>query len=86
MSVVTVHFEEESEDDSIGPLRMEHFRLPIGLWLVGLVISVLCLLAEIIYHRMTDVPIAMQPRVTQSTPELEVEHNSHVEDIEDPKV
>ena len=83
---IEVFLEEKPRDDKPEPLTMEHFYFPLGLWLAGLLLSAFLLLAEIIYHRMTDVPIAMEPSVTQSTPELEVEHNSHVEDIEDPKI
>ena len=37
---------------------MEHIQLPVGLWCVGTLISLLCLIAEIIIHRKTDVTIA----------------------------
>ena len=43
-----VHFKVEAPDDKPEPLAMEHFHFPLGLWLAGLVISLLCLLAEII--------------------------------------
>ena len=43
-----VGFKEEPKDDKPEPLRMEHFYLPIGLWFVGLLISLFCFLAEII--------------------------------------
>ena len=32
-------------------LRMEHFLLPLGLWMVGILISLLFFIAEIIKHR-----------------------------------
>ena len=87
-----VIFEEVEEEAKLEPLRMEHFIFPLGLWLVGTVLSVFCLLAEVIIHRLrkskTDVPKARleEPDVTQSTPESEDGHNSNVEDIEDTKV
>ena len=84
MTANEVGFKAEEEDDNPEPLRMEHFYFPIGLWLVGILLSVFCLLAELFIHRLrkskTDVPIE-EPDVTQSTPELEVQHNSDV-DIE----
>ena len=71
---------------------MEHFYFPLGLWVVGILLSVFCLLAELIIHRLrkskTDIPKARleEPGVTQSTPQSEDGHNSDVEDIEDTKV
>ena len=53
-----VGFKEEPEDDEPEPLNMEHIHLPVGLWCVGTLISLLCLIAEIIIHRKTDVTIA----------------------------
>ena len=41
-------FEVEETDDDPKPLRMEHFYFPLGLWVVGLGLSAICLLAEII--------------------------------------
>ena len=41
-------FKEEEQDDEPEPLGMEHFYFPLGLWLAGLVVSVIFLLAEII--------------------------------------
>ena len=38
----------EPPDDKPKALEMEHIIFPLGLWLAGLVISVICLLAEII--------------------------------------
>ena len=43
-------FNEEEEEDEPKPLRMEHFYFPLGLWLVGLLLSAIVLLAEIIIH------------------------------------
>ena len=48
---IEVGFKEEPEDDDPEPLRMEHFYFPLGLWLVGLVVSAVVLLAEIIINR-----------------------------------
>ena len=41
----------EIETDEPEPLRMEHFHLPLGMWMVGIVISLLFFIAEIIKHR-----------------------------------
>ena len=49
--VAEVPFEEEEEDDEPEPLGMEHCYFPLGLWLVGLLLSALCLLTEIIIDR-----------------------------------
>ena len=56
--MIEVGFKEEPEDDEPEPLEMEHIHLPVGLWCVGTLISLLCLIAEIIIHRKTDVTIA----------------------------
>ena len=73
MTVIEVGFKEEPEDDKPEPLKMEHFHLPLGLWFVGIIISLLCFLAELILHRKTNVPMSRleEPRVTQSTAESE---------------
>ena len=44
-------FKLEEKDDGPEPLRMEHFYFPLGLWLAGLLLSAIFLLAEIIIHR-----------------------------------
>ena len=68
----------EKQDDGPGPLGMEHFYFPIGLWLAGLLLSAIFLLAEIIIHRRrkSQTEVAMlrleEPSVTQSTPESEI--------------
>ena len=64
--------------DEPKPLTMEHFHLPIGILIVGLVLSAIFLLVEIILHRKTNVSMATQedPRVSQSTAESEVEHKT----------
>ena len=41
----------EIETDEAEPLRMEHFHLPLGILMVGIVISLLFFIAEIIKHR-----------------------------------
>ena len=41
----------EIETDEPEPLKMEHFLFPLGIWMVGIVISVLFFIAEIIKHR-----------------------------------
>ena len=67
----------EKEEDDPEPLRMEHIYFPLGLWLAGLLISAIFLLAEIIIHRRrkSQTEVAMfrleEPNVTQSTPESE---------------
>ena len=92
MSANEVPFKEEKEDDDPEPLRMEHFYFPLGLWLVGILLSVFSFLAEIIIHRLgkskTDIPNTRLEElgVTKSNPGLEDGHNSNVEDLEDTKV
>ena len=86
-----VPFKAEEENAEPEPLKMEHFYFPLGMWLVGILLSVFSFLAEIIIHRLgkskTDIPNARleEPGVTQSTPELEDGQNSNVEDLEDTK-
>ena len=41
----------EIETDKAEPLRMEHFYFPLGIWMVGILISLLFFIAEIIKHR-----------------------------------
>ena len=52
MTVIEVGFKEEEEVDEKEPLLMEHFHLPFGIWFVGIPISILCFVAEIIHHRI----------------------------------
>ena len=88
MTVIEVLFEEEEEDDDPKPLRMEHFYFPLGTLLIGLLLSVFCLLAEIFFNCLrkckTDVSMAglKEPGVTQS----EDGHSGDVEDIENTRV
>ena len=78
MTALEVPFKAEEEDDDPEPLRMEHFYFPLGLWLGGLILSAIFLLAEIFIHRRrkskTDVAMLPleEPSVTQSTPEEEM--------------
>ena len=71
LTVNVVRFKEEKEDDDPEPLRMEHFYFPLGLWLGGLLLSAIFLLAEIIIHRrrksQTETAMLMleEPSVTQ---------------------
>ena len=83
LMVIEADFKQEPDDDKPEPLEMEHFYFPLGLWLAGLVISVICLLAEIILNYIRKRP---NRNVPMSTPDLEVEHNSNVDDIEDTEV
>ena len=86
MTQIEVTFKAEEEDAEPEPLRMEHFYFPLGMWLVGILLSVFSFLAEIIIHRLgkskTDLPNTRleEPGVTQSTPGSEDGHNSNVED------
>ena len=45
---IEVPFKVEAPDDKPEPLAMENFYFPLGLWLAGLIVSVIFLLAEII--------------------------------------
>ena len=83
MLVIEVPFNEEEEDTEPDPLELKHFYFPLGMWLVGILLSVFCLLAEIIIHRLGK---SKKSDVTQSTPGSEDGHNSNVEDLEDTKV
>ena len=84
LTIIEVGFNAEKEDDEPEPLRMEHFYFSLGMWLVGILLSVFCLLTEIIIHRLrkpkTHTPKARleEPSVTQSTPESEDGHKSDV--------
>ena len=51
MTVIDTYFEVEEKYDRPEPLTMEHFYFPLGLWLAGLLLSTIFLLAEIIIHR-----------------------------------
>ena len=51
LTIIEVPFKVEAPDDEPEPLGFEHIRFPLGLWLAGLVVSVIFLLAEIINKR-----------------------------------
>ena len=71
MVAIEVDFKEEKEDDDPEPLIMEHFYLPLGLWIVGLLLSTIFLLAEIIHSRTRKSQTLEEASVTQSTAESE---------------
>ena len=48
LTIIEVSFKVEAPDDKPEPLAMEHFYLPLGLLFAGMVISLLCLLVEIV--------------------------------------
>ena len=52
MSVIETGFEQEVEEEPLEPLRMEHFYFPLLLWTVGLGLSALSFIAEIIIKRI----------------------------------
>ena len=82
-----VLFNAKEEDGEPEPLRMEHFYFPLGLWMVGILLSVFSFLAEIIIHRLRKSKARLEePDLTQSSLESEDGHNSNVEDLEDTKV
>ena len=45
-------FEQEEEEEPLEPLRMDHFYFPLLLWTVGLGLSALSFIAEIIIKRI----------------------------------
>ena len=51
MVMVEAHHKEEPKDAKPQPLQMEHIFLPIGMWFVGILISLFCFIAEIIINR-----------------------------------
>ena len=51
MSIGKPTFEQE-EEEPLEPLRMEHFYFPLLLWTVGLVLSTLAFIAEIVIKRI----------------------------------
>ena len=94
MTVVEVGFKEDEEDDKPEALRMEHFHLPLLMWFVGILISLLCYIAEIIKHRKTNVPMARQEPSAESEnlggmvlsdteAELDLTGSENIEDVED---
>ena len=84
MTTIEVGFKAEEPDDKPVPLEMEHFYFPLGLWLVGMLLSVFCLLTEIIIHRLRKSKATLEePGFTQSTPGSEDGHISNVEDTKE---
>ena len=90
MTVTEVFFKAEPPDDEneTEKLKMPHIFFPLGLWVAGLFLALVFLLAEIIHYRLLrkskrNVPMLM---MEESTPQSEVEHNSDLEDIEDNKL
>ena len=53
LTVTEVNFEEEPHDDKPEALILEHIYLPLGILCVGFMISLCCLLTEIIIHRIS---------------------------------
>ena len=51
MVVIEPEVKELDEEDEVAPLRMEHFYFPIGIWFVGIILSTIFLLTEIIIQR-----------------------------------
>ena len=51
MAVTEANVEEAEDEEEIEVLRMEHFYFPIGIWFVGIILSTIFLLTEIIIHR-----------------------------------
>ena len=53
LTATEVRFKEEGKGNGKGeePLLMEHFSLPIGLWFVGTLITIICFLAEIYIYK-----------------------------------
>ena len=43
---------KQIQSDKPQPLAMEHFYFPLGLWLAGIILSTIFLLAEIIFKRL----------------------------------
>ena len=82
LGATEVDFKTEEEDAKPEPLRMEHFYFPLGMWLVGILLSVFGFAGEIIIHRLskTDVPVARleEPDVNQSTPGSETSQRSSI--------
>ena len=79
MTINEVRFKEEEEVEEKEPLLMEHFSLPIGLWFVGTLISILCFLAELIIHYYIykkEVPMATQEEPSETQTESETSQMS----------
>ena len=93
IEIIETHFKVEEKDEGPEPLRMEHIYFPLGLWLAGLLISAIFLLAEIIIHRrrqsQTEVVMLTleEPSVTKTEGgKLDLAVSEHIENIEVTKV
>ena len=91
-----VDFNEKPEEPGPEPLRMEHFQLPLGMWMVGILISLFCFLAEIISNwfnkrrpvRLSDtvgaevdqVQVSEDPDKARVTFQQEVQPNTDVQE------
>ena len=96
LSIIEVSFDQKPEDPGPEPLRMEHFRFPLGIWMVGLLISLFCFLAEVISNwitkrkagRLSDTEgaevdqVSEDPDKARVTFQQEVQHNTDVQDTE----
>ena len=96
MTITEVGFHQKPKDPGPEPLQMEHFYLPLGMWMVGLLISLFCFLAEIISNwirkrnagRLSDtegaevdkVQVSEDPDKACVTFQQEVQHNTDVEE------
>ena len=67
--------------DKPEPLRMEHFHLPLGMWFVGILLSVFCFLAEII-KKCINIRKSNKLRAGRLSDTEEAE-GTQVQDIED---
>ena len=96
LTVIEVGFDQKPEDPGPEPLRMEHFRFPLGIWMVGLLISIFCFLAEVIINWISkrkavrlsdtegaevDLAVSEVPDKARVTFQQEVQHNT--EDTEE---
>ena len=52
MLLNVIQYTPEEEEAPLEPLRLEHFYLPLVLWLAGLALSTLSFIAEIIARRI----------------------------------
>ena len=81
LTIAEVHFKEEEEVDKKEPLLMEHFSLPIGLWFVGTLITIILFLAEIIINYIN------KKEATQGEPiETQTESERNLPDMEEAEV
>ena len=52
MLILEVPFEEEEEEEPLEPLRIEHFILPLIILAVGLILSTVSFILEIIINQV----------------------------------